>query len=151
MSLLQSDGPQVAVGAVVVHLDQVLLVQRRYPPTAGCWAIPGGRQLLGETMQQAAEREIREETGVIIRATQPVYTTEYIEHDERGRLCYHYIIVDLAAEYLAGVPKGGDDAGMAAWVAWPMLADLFINASSQLALKTLFPLETANYLPVQQT
>jgi ADP-ribose pyrophosphatase len=58
---VSSSGPQVGVGAVVVHQGRVLLVQRGRPPGEGLWAIPGGRQRLGETLQQAAEREIREE------------------------------------------------------------------------------------------
>lgn len=142
-----SGGPQVGVGAVVVHHGKVLLVQRGRPPGAGLWAIPGGRQRLGETLQQAAEREILEETGVTIRATLPVYTCEHIERDEHDALRYHYVIVDLAAEYLGGEPQAGDDASAARWVAWHDLRNLPLNASSRLALRTLFPAEAGPYLP----
>lgn len=141
-----SAGPQVGVGAVVVHQGQVLLVQRGRPPGAGLWAIPGGRQRLGETLQQAAEREILEETGVIIRATTPIYTCEHIEHDAQGVLRYHYVIVDLAAEYVSGEPQAADDASAAAWVAWHDLAVQPLNASTRLALQTLFPAEAGPYL-----
>jgi ADP-ribose pyrophosphatase len=140
-------GPHVGVGALVVHQGAVLLVQRGRPPGAGMWAIPGGRQRLGETLQQAAEREIQEETGVVIRATTPIYTCEHIEHDVQGELRYHYVIVDLAAEYLSGTPQAGDDASAAAWVAWRELAALPLNSSSRIALKTLFPAEAGPYLP----
>jgi ADP-ribose pyrophosphatase len=140
-------GPQVGVGAVVVHRGRVLLVQRGRPPGAGLWAIPGGRQRLGETLQQAAEREILEETGVTIRATVPVYTCEHIERDDLGALRYHYVIVDLAADYLSGEPQAGDDASAAAWVTWHELAALPLNASSRTALAILFPAEAGPYLP----
>lgn len=141
-------GPQVGVGAVVVHQGRVLLVQRGRPPGAGLWAIPGGRQRLGETLQQAAEREILEETGVVIRATTPIYTCEHLEHDDQGALRFHYVIVDLAAEYLSGEPQAGDDARAARWVAWSELGALPLNASSRVALRALFPADTEGYLHV---
>ena len=65
--------PQVGVGAVVFHDGAVLLVQRRNPPCADEWAIPGGKVRLGETLQEAAEREILEDTGLHIKAGEPVY------------------------------------------------------------------------------
>ena len=71
------DKPQVAVGAIVINDGRVLLVKRSQPPSKGLWAIPGGRVELGETLKQAAEREIIEETGLTIRAGDPVYTFSY--------------------------------------------------------------------------
>ncbi len=66
------NSPQVAVGALVFRENRVLLVKRNQPPGKGFWAIPGGRLKLGETLKEAAEREVMEETGVIIRARSPV-------------------------------------------------------------------------------
>jgi ADP-ribose pyrophosphatase YjhB (NUDIX family) len=62
------DLPRVAVGAVVFKDNKVLLVKRAKPPAQGLWAIPGGSVELGETLQQAAERETLEETGIMIQA-----------------------------------------------------------------------------------
>ena len=78
------DAPRPAVGAVVFKDDAVLLVQRGNSPSRGMWAIPGGSVHLGETLQAAAEREIFEETGVVIRAGDPVLVFESIEKDQRG-------------------------------------------------------------------
>jgi ADP-ribose pyrophosphatase len=71
---------------------------------------------LGETLQQAAEREILEETGIMVRAKEPVYTFEVIEPDEAGRPRFHYVIIDLTAEYIEGELNPGDDASEARWL-----------------------------------
>ncbi|MBW1743354.1 MAG: NUDIX hydrolase [Deltaproteobacteria bacterium] len=99
----------MAVGAIVIKDNRVLLVKRSKPPGEGLWAIPGGRVELGETLQQAAEREIMEETGLTIKAKDPVYTFEVIEPDDAGRPRFHYVIVDLMADYV----KGGVSPGSA--------------------------------------
>jgi 8-oxo-dGTP diphosphatase len=70
---------------VVFKGDAVLLVQRGNPPSRGMWAIPGGSVRLGETLQTAAEREILEETGVVIRAGDPVLVFDAIEQDPAAR------------------------------------------------------------------
>jgi ADP-ribose pyrophosphatase len=110
------DHPRVAVGAIIIRDDRVLLVKRNKPPGEGLWAIPGGRVELGETLQQAAEREIKEETGLTIQARDIVYTFEVIERDDAGRPRYHYVIVDLVAEYGKGELNPSDDASEARWV-----------------------------------
>lgn len=108
--------PRVAVGAFVFKDDRILLVQRGQSPAKGLWAIPGGSMELGETLQEAAEREIREETGLVIRAREPVFTFDVIERDDTGRIRYHYVIVDVLAEYVSGTLQPGDDARDARWV-----------------------------------
>lgn len=108
------DAPRVAVGAVVIDRKRVLLVQRGKPPAEGVWAIPGGSVRLGETLKEAAEREVFEETGVRIRAGEPVYTFESIVREDAG-IRFHYVIIDLAADYLEGTPHPGDDALDARW------------------------------------
>ena len=70
---------------------------------------------LGETLQQAAEREILEETGVTIKAREPAYTFESIQRDETGAVRFHYVIVDLNADYVGGEPRPDDDALDARW------------------------------------
>jgi ADP-ribose pyrophosphatase len=91
------DAPRVATGAVVLHNDKVLLVLRGQPPAANMWAIPGGSVELGETVQSAAEREVREETGLIVTAGEVIYTFDAIYRDKDGRVRYHYVILDVLA------------------------------------------------------
>lgn len=109
-----SEFPIVGVGAVVIYNAKVLLVQRAKPPYVGQWCIPGGKIKFGESLQQAAEREILEETGIQIKAGEPVYTFDIIE-SKNDETAIHYVVVDLQADYVAGSIKAGGDALDAAW------------------------------------
>ena len=129
------DAPLIAVGAVVVRDSRVLLVRRGQPPSEGLWAIPGGRVELGETLQEAAEREIEEETGLTIRARYPIYTFDVILRDEAGSVQFHYVIVDLLADYVSGTLHPGDDARDARWVTPDELEGLSVNRTTLDVLK----------------
>jgi ADP-ribose pyrophosphatase len=123
---------------VVFKDSKVLLVQRANPPAQGRWAIPGGSVRLGETLRQAAEREIMEETGVVIRAGDPIYVFDVIERDDRGGVRFHYVIVDLSAQYVGGEPRAADDAADARWVGEAELAALQVNPATRRLLKKHF-------------
>jgi len=109
------DRPWVGVGAIVIHRGKVLLVLRGVAPNKDFWAIPGGILNLGETLQEGAEREILEETGISIRAGKPIFCFDSIRTDEESRIRFHFVVVDVEAEYLSGEPRGGDDARAARW------------------------------------
>jgi len=130
--------PQVGVGAAVFRNGAVLLVQRGKPPCSHEWAIPGGKVKLGETLQQAAEREILEETGVRIKAGEPIYAFDLIETDDNGEVQWHYAIIDLQGEYLGGEVRAGDDATAAGWFRPEQLAQLTLHATTRKLLKTRF-------------
>lgn len=125
VSKIYPDAPRVAVGAVVIHQNKVLLVLRNQAPAKDMWAIPGGSVELGETMKSAAEREVMEETGLRVKAGEVVYTFDAIHTDPQGRVQYHYIIVDLLAEALdPGQPlQPADDVRDAAWFTLVDLTD----------------------------
>lgn len=110
------DAPRVAIGTVVIKDGAVLLVRRSKSPSRGLWAIPGGSVELGETLQQAAERELFEETGVRVKAGAPCFAFDAVHRDEAGRVKFHYVIVDLRAAWVAGEPSPKDDALDARWV-----------------------------------
>lgn len=130
--------PRVAVGAVVFKDGCVLLVRRGQPPAENLWAIPGGRVEIGETLKEAAEREIREETGIQIRAAKPIYTFDVIDRDVAGKVRFHYVIVDLAADYVRGEPSAGDDALEARWVSANEMNGLEVSPATLKLLKAKF-------------
>ncbi|MGB0996011.1 MAG: NUDIX hydrolase [Acidimicrobiales bacterium] len=102
---------ELAVGAVVLHHDHVLLVRRSTPPEAGRWSFPGGRVEPGERMADAAVREVREETGLDVEIDRPLDWVERIGPD------HHFVIVDFAATVPERQePTPGDDAADARWV-----------------------------------
>jgi ADP-ribose pyrophosphatase YjhB (NUDIX family) len=107
--------PIVGVGVVVWHGDRVLLVQRGKPPRAGHWSLPGGAQQLGETVAQAARREVMEEVGLEIALGDIVATVDLIERDPDDRVRYHYTLVDFVAEAPNAALRPGSDAAAARW------------------------------------
>jgi 8-oxo-dGTP diphosphatase len=109
--------PRVGVGAIVIRDGRILLVKRGSSPGKGLWAPPGGLVELGETVREAAEREILEETGITIRAKEAFYTFDFIDRDKEGKIKYHYIIIDFLADYISGEPRASDDASEVRWVA----------------------------------
>jgi 8-oxo-dGTP diphosphatase len=108
--------PIVGVGAVVIRDGQVLLVRRAHEPNRGQWSIPGGTVELGETMAQAAAREVWEECQVRVQAGEVVATFDLIKRDAQGRIQYHYVLMDLAARYISGEPVAATDALEVRWV-----------------------------------
>jgi ADP-ribose pyrophosphatase len=122
------EAPVVGVGAVIVKDGQVLLVRRAHPPSQGQWSIPGGVVELGETLTQAAAREAHEECQVEVEIGSVLSTVDVIERDATGRICYHYVLIDLAARYVGGEPRPGSDALEVRWAKRTELDSLDIIA-----------------------
>ena len=109
--------PLVGVGAVVVRNGRVLLIRRAKPPRQGEWSLPGGLQKLGETVFEAAHREVMEETGVVIRPLAVIDVVDLIERDrDDRRVHYHYTLIDVIALWVAGEAAAAGDAADALWV-----------------------------------
>ena len=106
--------PVPAIGVVVVHDRRILLVQRRKPPYLGLWTLPGGKIRWGETMLAAAEREIWEETGLIVKAECTLDAIEIMD-EAHAAPTFHYIVIDIRARYLGGEIVARDDALAVGW------------------------------------
>lgn len=131
------DRPRVAIGGVVIKDGRVLLVRRGKPPALGEWAIPGGSVELGETLEEAVEREIREETGVIVGAGQVCHLFEAIKRDDAGRVRFHYVIIDLVAEHVSGNPVPAGDVTAAEWLASGDLENRPVNGDTLALLRKM--------------
>ena len=123
--------PRVAVGALVVENKKLLMICRGKAPNVGVWAIPGGGVEVGETLQQAAERETFEETGMKIQAGQPFYAFEIIEKDDKEKVRFHYVIIDLKAELIGGKMCPGDDAMDVRWVSAQEMASMPVSEKTR--------------------
>ena len=116
MSREYPDRPFVGVGVVVWRGDEVLLIERGKSPVSGNWSLPGGKQELGETVREAAHREIKEETGIDIEIVDLLDVVDLVRHDDEGRVRFHYTLVDFTARWRGGELVPGDDASDARWV-----------------------------------
>lgn len=134
---LYPERPRLAVGVVVFREGRVLLVRRGRPPAEGQWAFPGGSVEIGETLAQAAEREALEETGVVVRAGDPCGCLDVIQTDAQGRVRFHYVVIDLLADYVKGAPRPGGDAADACWADAATFARLPVNAGTAELLRRL--------------
>ena len=110
------DRPYVGVGVIVFRDKEVLLVQRDKEPNKGQWSIPGGRQMLGETASEAAQRELLEETGVKVDRLFLVDVVDAIIPGVEGKIKYHYTLVDYMGQWQSGESRPGDDAKEVRWV-----------------------------------
>lgn len=116
--------PVAAVIGVILRGDAALLVRRGTPPNLGLWGFPGGKIEPGETLAEAVEREVREETGIACRAGPVLDALDVIHaaeihtgeiHADGNRLAAHYVLVAIRCAWLDGEPEAGDDAAEADW------------------------------------
>jgi 8-oxo-dGTP diphosphatase len=92
--------PILGVGVIVVGRTGVLLARRDKDPGEGLWSIPGGGVELGETQEEAAVRETKEETGVDCDVIEYVGTADLVTKDSSGRVQYHFILNHFLARAL---------------------------------------------------
>lgn len=107
--------PKLGVSASVWREGKVLLVQRAKPPL-GIWAFPGGHVEPGERLEEAAARELREETGLSARFQGLVGLYDVIRRDASGLLTVHYVIACYLGIAGEGEPVAASDAAAVAWV-----------------------------------
>ena len=107
--------PTVGVGVVVLDRAEggsvsVVLIRRGQPPRQGQLSIPGGKQEFGETVREAAVREVKEEVGLDVEILGLVDVVDLVAPDA------HFTLIDFVARPIGGVLAAGSDAASAEWV-----------------------------------
>jgi ADP-ribose pyrophosphatase YjhB (NUDIX family) len=108
--------PYLAVSAAIFRAERVLIVRRGVPPMQGIYTLPGGGVELGETLEQAVMREVREETGLAIEPLSLAGFRQVITRDAEGKIERHFVILPFAARYLAGEISLNAELAEAKWL-----------------------------------
>ncbi|MBO9434152.1 NUDIX hydrolase [Ruegeria sp. R13_0] len=128
-----TQSPKIGALAVVLHQENVLLVQRSKEPDRGLWGFPGGHVEWGETVLQAAERELLEETSVTAEPLHYLDNLDLLRWDADGQVLSHYLLVGVACRYQSGTPLAGDDALDAQWFPIEQILDGDLPMSNRVA------------------
>jgi 8-oxo-dGTP diphosphatase len=115
--------PAFTVDIIIIQSGKILLIKRGHPPYEGKWALPGGFMDMNETPEQAAIRELEEETGVKVKSLKQFRTYGAIDRDPRHRTIstVYFAILD---DNLRINTKAGDDATEAEWFSLDNLPEL---------------------------
>jgi 8-oxo-dGTP diphosphatase len=108
--------PFLAVSAAIFRNGKVLVVRRARKPALNLYTLPGGAVEAGETLVEAAIREVREETSLSIEPVALAGHREVIARDDEGKVERHFVILSFASRWLAGEPVLSDELDDSRWV-----------------------------------
>lgn len=108
--------PFLAVSAAIFRNGKVLVVRRARKPALNLYTLPGGAVEAGETLVEAAIREVREETSLSIEPVALAGHREVIARDDKGKVERHFVILCFASRWLAGEPVLSDELDDSRWV-----------------------------------
>src|SRR5271167_5037520 len=123
--------PLVGVGAIIIENARVVLVKRAHPPLQAEWSIPGGVLEVGELVREAAVREAREETGLIVEPRDLLGVYDRILRNAEQRVQYHYVLIDFLCRRVGGELAAASDAAEVRWFTRDELTPLNLAADTQ--------------------
>ena len=132
MKRLYPNQPVVGVGAVIIKEDKIALIKRGNEPARGKWTIPGGLVELGESPEKAVVRETKEETGLDVDDPSLMDVVSNVNLDGRGKIKYHYVIIDYLVHVKAGTAQASSDAVELRWVPFNEVEGYDLTASFRL-------------------
>src|ERR1017187_8388424 len=130
--------PIVGVGALIFHRGRILMAQRGKEPLKGAWSLPGGALEVGESLDAAVRREVREETGLEVKPVKVFEIFERIMRDSSGAPEYHYVLIDYICRVKGGDLCAGDDVCRVEWVLERDLPKLQITEGTLAVIKKAF-------------
>ena len=107
--------PILAASVAIFRDGRVLLAQRGREPLRGVFTLPGGKVEAGETLAQAALREVAEETGLVPALAGFIDHVELIARDGSGQIRHHFVIAAFAARWQGGEPRPSEEAPAFRW------------------------------------
>jgi 8-oxo-dGTP diphosphatase len=116
--------PYLAVSAAIFRDRRVLIVRRARPPAHGLYTLPGGGVELGETLEEAVIREVREETALEVAPVALAGYRQAIARDAKGGVERHFVILPFAARWVAGEISLNEELAEAHWLLPSELAGL---------------------------
>jgi len=140
--------PVVGIGGVIVDRGRTVLIRRGTEPLLGQWSIPGGTIEIGETIEEAVGREMREETGLEVRVLELIelFDRIYLQDgaaSDRKKPRYHYVIADYLCELVGGEPRAGSDVTDLAFARENELSKFNLTEKATSVLKKAFAMSRA--------
>jgi len=125
--------PFVGIGGFI-HDEhgRVLMVKRRFEPNKGRWSLPGGLVEAGETLEQAAKREVREELGLEVAIEGLMQVADEVIRDDAGRVKYHFVLIDYLMKPLGDKITINEESEAFAWFEPAEVAGLDVTTNTRL-------------------
>ncbi len=144
------DRPVIGVGGVIIDNGRTVLIRRGTEPLLGEWSIPGGTIEIGETLEEAVHRELREETGLEVRVLELIELFDRIYLDQHSTAAtdkkkprFHYVIADYLCELTGGEPRAGSDVTDLALAREDELVRFHLTEKATSVLKKAFAMSRA--------
>jgi len=135
--------PAIGVGSIVFNdKRQVLMIRRNQPPAMGLWSVPGGKLEAGESLADACQREVKEETGLDVEVSNIVAV---VERQIEG---FHYVVIDFLAHLVAenAIPVAQSDVAEAKWISLEAIEDYaLVDGLAKIIMRT-YPLYGRDHL-----
>ena len=123
-------------------------MRRGKEPALGEWSLPGGAVEVGETLEEALHRELREETGIEVEILGLSAFLERIFPDAEGKISYHYVLLDFLCRYIGGEPRAGSDILELCFTPLPCLENFRLTSHAcEVIWRAHFQLTDRNFLP----
>lgn len=144
------DRPVIGVGGVIIDHGRAVLIRRGTEPLLGQWSIPGGGVELGETLEEAVGRELREETGLEVRVLELIELFDRIyagdgpaSMKDKKKPRFHYVIADYLCELVGGEARAGSDVTDLAFSREDELGKFQLTEKATAVLKKAFAMSRA--------